>query len=543
MLFKKMLFVPTVLLIVVLLMTACKPGSPTETPAVDQPAVSEEPVHGGKLVMAIADLTHLDPVSIAGDTELYPLVYETLFEFDENWHPQPLLVKSVEISEDGKIHTWKLQEGIKFTDGSPFNAEVVKWNIDRKIEQQSAYADSIPWADDPVKVLDVFTVEVTLKEASFPMYNFLSGSSYAMYSKDWVESVTPDDLKNKMVGTGPFIVTDYLPNERVNLKRNTDYWQEGLPYLDEIEMRIVTDPNTRLMMLESGEVHWVNNLSIQDIERLEANDTVAVSTAPSTRTYFITMHNLRPPFDNVNVRKAFSLAVDKELMNETIFEGRYQISTGVATTYVQGYSRMEPYPYDPEESKRLLENAGLVDTNGDGYRELDGKEHAFLLVTRKGQRPGDIEIAEQFQAFMKEVGINIQVEVWDTAQYFTKLNQPFGEAPFYELSNQAPSAFTGDMQYPLTTVYSCWSFPGNFYNYSHYCNEDVDTLIRQGDVAGTLEERNTIYAQAQEMIWNDIPTIWLFDGILSLGYSPNLMGVYSDGAHQIWQVKYAWLAK
>ena len=494
--------------------------------------------------MAIADLTHLDPVSIAGDTEPYVLFYEGLFEFDPEWKVTPLLAESSEVSADGLVHTIKLRQGVKFSDGSDFNAEVVKFNFDRKIAQASPYVAEIPFAADPVKVVDDYTVTITLTQPSFIMYNYLCGSSWVMYSKKFVESVTADDLKNQAVGTGPYVITDYIPNQKMSLKANADYWQEGVPYFDGIEIIMNPDANARLLLLESGEVDWIKDLSVQDLARLEGNDKLMTQTSPSTRTYHIPPHQLHPPLDNPNVRKALNLAVDKEAMNEAIFEGKYAIATGLATPYVTGYAKNEPWPYDPEQAKALLEEAGLKDTNGDGFREWEGKEKEYLMFTRKGQRAGDIEIAETFQAFMAEVGLNVKIEVVDSAQYFTILNQPVDQEPYYDFSNQAPSNFAGDMSYPLATMYTCTSWPGVAFNYAHYCNEAVDKLVEEGNASATLAERNAKYAEAQNIIWNDdAASIFLFDGILSMAGSKNLKGVFSDGAHNVHVLKYAWFAQ
>ena len=407
MLSKRLLILLSLLLVVVLVIPACQPTAetpkveeekpaedvkvePTKAPEVigEEPieeefvvdeslvsgmvvkSVGTKPVRGGKFVMAIDNLVHLDPVSVAEDQETYVLIDETLFEFDPEWKATPLLVKSVEISPDGLVHTWKLREGVKFQDGSPFNAEIVKWNLDRKIEQQTPYYDSIPWADDPIKVIDEYTVTATLKEPFFVMYQYLSGSSFMMYSKTFVESHTPDDLKNQAVGTGPYIVKEYRPNDVLLLERNPNYWQKGLPFFDEIEIRIVPDAQSRLLMLEAGEIDFAKDLSIQDLKRVEGNPKIMATTGPSSRIYHIIPHQLRPPLENVNVRKAFNLAIDKDAMNKTIFDDRYVIATGFATPNIQGYTPFEPLPYDPEEAKRLLDEAGLVDTNGDGFREL-----------------------------------------------------------------------------------------------------------------------------------------------------------------------------
>lgn len=499
-----------------------------------------QPKRGGTLKIALPSITHLDPVSVANDIEPYIFIFETLFEFDKDWNPVPLLVKDYEVSDDGLVHTWNLQEGVKFHDGSAFNAEVVKWNLDRKIEQNTPYATSIPWARNPIKVMDEYTLQVTLTQPSFTMYSYLSCSSYMMYSREYVESSTPDNLKNNGVGTGPYIIEDYLPNDRLVVARNPEYWQEGLPFFDSVEFLIIPDANTRLLMLESGEVNFVKDLSVQDLNRLEGKDNLVLTEAPSTRTYHMPPHTQRPPFDNVNVRRALNYAVDKEAMNKTIFDGKYIISKGVNTSLVSGFKGNDPYPYDPDRAKDLLEEAGLVDTNGDGYREWEGKEKEFLMFTRANQRPGDIEIAEQFQAFMDEVGLKVRIEIIDAGQYFTILNQPFGEAPYYDFTNQAPSNFAADISYPLDTMYSTWSWPGNFYNYSHYSNPKVDELIKAGLAAGTMEARNNYFTEAQDIIWQDAASVWLFDGILTLGTSKNVQGFFSDGAHNVWNVKYGW---
>jgi len=147
---------------------------------------------------------------------------------------------------------------------------------------------------------------------------------------------------------------------------------------------------------------------------------------------------------------------------------------------------------------------------------------------------------EQFQFFMSEVGLRVEIQIIDSGQYFTVLNQPFGTAPYYDLSSQAPSNFIADMSYPLDTMFSGWSWPGKFFNYSHYKNSKVDELIKAGNGAGSLEARNKYYSEAQNIIWNEAASVFLFDGILTLGTTPNLRGVFNDGAHNVWNMKYAW---
>ena len=580
---KKMLSVLPLLIITGMLLAACQPAAaaptakpvsvvatvaPTEAPVVPTVAPTEAPMwekafvldeslvsgrvakkvgsapkHGGILTMAIIDITHFDPVSIAADVEPYSLVFEPLFELDSEWNPTPLLAESQEMSADGLVHTIKLRKGIKFHDGSDFNAAVVKWNFDRKIAQKSPYVKEIPFANNPVAVVDDYTITITLAKPSFVMYKYLCGSSWMMYSKQFVESVTADDLKNRGIGTGPYVLKEYLPGDRIVVDANPNYWQAGMPFFEQVIMRVVPDAQARLLMLQAGEVQWIKDLSIQDFSRLEGNKDIVAAADPGTRTYFIAPHHMRRPFDDVRVRQALNYGVDKQAMQEVIFEDKLPVSTGLVTASVKGSMPNEPYAYNPEKAMALLDEAGVVDTNGDGFREVDGKEKAFIFFGRKGRSAGDAEIQETFAAYMAAIGLNVKIEIQDGAQFFTILNQPYGQAPYYDLSNQSPSNFIADLSYPLETQYSCKSWPGTAFNYAHYCNKTADALINEGNSAVTLEERNAKYNAAQKIMWEEAVVVWLFDGNLTSATAPSLKGVFSDGAHNTWQVKYAWFSQ
>lgn len=505
----------------------------------------DEPQKGGTLRVALNDLVHLDPNSVAADTEVYSLVYETLFELDENWQPTGVLVKDYEISDDGLIHTWHLQEGVTFSDGTPFNAEVVKWNLERKISLNLPFSENIPI--DKIEAIDETTVKMTLKTHYLPLYYYLSSQSFSMYNPAFVEANDLETLKSEVSGTGPFVIDEYRPNDYVKMSPRPNYWNEENRYLDGVEFFIVSDANTRLFMLESGEVDLIKDLSLYDIDYLNnlGDENIVTEVEPSSRSYQVTMHNQRPPLDNKEVRQAFNYAIDKDGMNQSIFDGLFELERDLNTVskYVGGYYPMEPYTYNPEKAKELLEANGLVDTNGDGYREWEGKEKEFILVTRKGQRPGDIEIAEQVQALLGEVGIKVRIDVMDSATYFTYLNQPMDTAPYYDLSNQSPSNYTGDKEYAAASFFLCDSWPGTLFNYSHYCNKEFDQLYEEAKKVTTIEERNKIYEKATEIAWDDAPSIFLFDGINTAGHTAKLHGIYSDGAHMNWQLKYAWFSE
>ncbi len=503
-----------------------------------------EPQYGGTLRFAIPTLSHLDTNSIAGEYEAYQVMFETLFGRGKDGQPEPLLVKEYEVSDDGKEYIFHLQEGVKFHDGTPFNAEAVKWNLDRKINNQLPYYSNIPW--DTIEVLDEYTVRVTLTRHYLAIMYYLSNASYSMYSPTFVESHTDEDLKNQACGTGPFKLESFDPNNLLRVVKNEDYWQEGKPYLDAIEFYIVNDTTTRMMMLESGEVDLIKDLTVPELQYLEDMnyDFIEFSYGPSTRTHYVTMHNQYEPLNLKEVRQAFNYAIDKEALLSAIFHNIYTIETDLfcSNPMTNGYHEETPYPYDPEKAKELMDSVGFVDTDGDGFRDWNGEPREFNIYSMKGRRFGDIEIAENVQAYLKDVGVNLRIDIVDAATYMDILNQPFGEAPHYDLSNQSPTS-NGDKEFTVNNYLSCDAWPGTLYNYSHYCNEDVQKLILESREAVTFEARNAIYDVITDMIWEDAPAIFLVDAIYSAAYNSKLTNIFGMPNSTNWLIREAYYEK
>jgi glutathione transport system substrate-binding protein len=554
----------------VLLLTACETGEVEVTRVVKETVVEKEtvietvveketiveketvvveaeagmPKAGGSLIVAVPNIVHLDPNSVNqyGLNEIVQNFYETLVDRNAEGEIEPLLIKDIEISDDGLVHTWTLQPNVKFHDGTDFNAEVVKWNLDRKINDTMPMWDLIPF--ESIEVIDDQTVQVTLSRPFTSMYNILHVKTFSMYSPTFVEEVGVDGLASAAVGTGPFMVDEYVPNEFLRLTKNPDYWQEGLPYLDEITFRVVPDNNTRATMLEAGDADVAGFLSIQDIDRFKLVDDVDIHAGVSSRHYYLALNNSNPPLDDVQVRKAINHAIDKVGMARTVFLGYAEPAKAVIVNpAVNGYTEAGFYEYDPEKAMQLLDDAGWTDTNGDGTRDKDGEELVFKLRTRKGTTPGDIETAELVQGLLADIGIKVDIDIVDTASFLAELNQPLDNPgyPEYDILNLSWGTFTGDAEYVLKTYYSCDAWPPTYWDYSHYCNEDVDAMIAEADTVPTLEERNAIYADVIRTVFDEAPTIVLFDGLSTVASRSNVKGLYLDPAQTVWPVKYVWL--
>jgi ABC-type transport system substrate-binding protein len=167
----------------------------------------------------------------------------------------------------------------------------------------------------------------------------------------------------------------------------------------------------------------------------------------------------------------------------------------------------------------------------------------FTLRTRKGTTPGDIETAELVQGLLADIGVKVDIDIVDTATFLAELNQPLDNPgyPEYDILNLSWGTFTGDAEYVLKTYYSCDAWPPTYWDYSHYCNEEVDAMIAEADTVPTLEERNAIYADILKMVFAEAPTIVLFDGMATVASGSNVMGLYVDPAQTVWPVKYVWL--
>jgi len=531
-------YVFTIIMVVfMLVVSACQPAAPA---AVD----SGDDRYGGNLKVGVSAIVHLDPndVNQYGLNEIVQLFYETLFDRNEDGVVVPLLVEEVSQSDDGLVHTWKLHEGIKFHDGSDFNAEAVKWNIMRKIDEEKPMGSMLPISN--MKVVDDHTLEITLSRLYTGMYNILAVKTFSIYSPSFYEEVGSDGIKTQASGTGPFKVDSYTPNEKLELVKNDDYWQDGLPYLDSVSFIEVADANTRATMLEAGELHVAVGTSIQSLEQLKTDENINVLTGPSSRHYYVSMTNIYEPLDDKRVRQAFNYAIDKEGILAAAFKGYATVAdVTIVNEAVNGYSpaATHPYPYDTDKATALLAEAGWTDSDGDGILDKDGEPLELILRTRKGAVPGDYETAELVQGMLLNVGVKVNVDVADTASFLAELNQPIEDAPHYDMVNLTWGAFTGDAEYVMKSYIACNAWPPTYWDYSHYCNEEVDALIAKGDEVPTVEERNEIYAQILDIVREDAPTLFLFNGLSTIATRSDVNGLYLDPAQTIWPVKYAWL--
>lgn len=533
--------------VALLVLAGCsKPASPpANTPATSIPVDSGAPVEGGTLTIAYTSTSpHIDIQSTnqGSLSESAHYIYETLFDRDKDGKIVGLLVKEWSISEDGLTHTWKLQPNVKFHDGTDFNAEAVKFNIERKIAKKLPTYDSVQW--DRIEVVDPLTVKVTTKATAFHMYSLMASKTWSIYSPAHVEKVGDEGLKSQGVGTGPFSVAEFKPNDVLRLKKNASYWQQGLPHLDEVVFRVVTDPNTRATMLESGDVDIAMGLPTPTTERLKTmTDKFTVYEALGARQYYITLNNQKSPTDDKNVRLAINHAVDKQGIIKAVFlgVGARMAEAVYMNSTVDGFSKGGIYDYDQAKAKKILDDAGWI-PGPDGIRMKDGKRLSLVMHTRKGSVAGDYEIVELVQGMLKQVGIEVQIKVFESAAFAPTVTTSPDKAE-YHMGNLTFGTVTGDAEYVMNTAYHSKAFAPRLYNRAYLSNPQIDALIDQSNVVKTKAERDKIYAEVTKLVYAEAPILQLFDAVESVATSNKVKGIFFEPAFSNWPVKYGWKTK
>jgi ABC-type transport system substrate-binding protein len=499
------------------------------------------PVYGGTLTIAYTSTSpHIDiqGTSQGSLAESAHYFYETLFDRAADGAIVPLLATGYTVDDDGLAFTFALRPGVTFHDGTPFDAAAVKYNFERKIALKLPTYNLIPW--DAIEVVDPLTLRVTLTAPAPHLVPLLTAKPWSMYAPTWAEAVGPDGVKSHAVGTGPFRVQEFRPNDALILVKNDDYWQEGLPYLDGVVFRVIPDPNTRAALLESGEIDMALGLPVPVTERLKSDPRFVVTGEVTGRQYYITLNNRLAPTDDVRVRQAINYAVDKEGIIRAAYLG---VGARVAeavylTPLVTGYRPMGSYPYDPERAEALLEEAGWT-LGRDGVRVKDGQRLTIGLFTRRGSTTGDYETAELVQGMLADVGIEVDLQVFESAS-FVPVVTVVPENSTYHMANLSVGVISGDAEYIVSTFWRCDSFPPALYNRAYFCDDEVDRLSDLSRQVATLEERDAIYQQIYPIVFESAPILQLFDSVDFLARNARVQGIYHEATYTNWPGKYAW---
>lgn len=456
---------------------------------------AQTPKMGGELIIAFGtDPESLDPNKITSAPAGMVLTHiaETLLTMTEELEVAPLLAESWEFSEDSRTLILYLRKNVRFHDGTPFNAEAVKINLERF--RKATYAFLLFPRVQTIEVVDEYTVRLNMDQPFAPIISHLTHNFVAMISPKQIAELPADKEILEPIGTGPFKFDKWVRGEYVRIVRNPDYWGEK-PYLDAVVFKVVPSDATRLVLLETGQVHAIMRVPPLDAPRVAATKGLELVKVPSVRTIYIAFNYQRPPFTDIRVRQAINYAVDKEAIVQEILGGVGGVSDAPIMPLIFGYAKQEPYKYDPEKAKQLLAEAGYPN----GFKAT--------LYHPTGRYMMDAAIAEAVQAYLREVGIEVELITMEWAAYLAFLRKPVEEATF-DMFMLGWGCVTLDADYGLFPLFhtSEWAPRGS--NRSFYSHPTVDALLEAARVQSDPEARKKIYAELIAFLWQDAP--WLF---------------------------------
>ena len=457
--------------------------------------LGQTPRVGGELVIAFGtDPESLDPnkISSAPAGMVLTHIAETLLTMTEELEVAPLLAESWEFSEDARVLTLYLRKGVKFHDGTPFNAEAVKINLERF--RRAVFQFLLYPRVQEIEVVDEYTVKLHLDMPFAPLIAHLTHNFIAMVSPKQIAELPEGQDIMAPVGTGPFKFHSWVRGEYVRLVKNPEYWGQP-PYVDAVVFRVVPSDATRLVLLETGQVHAIMRVPPLDAPRVAATPGLELVKVPSVRTIYIGFNNQRAPWTDVRVRQALNYAVDKEAIVKEILGGAGGVSTAPIMPLIFGYSAQNPYPYDPEKARKLLDEAGIPW----GFK--------CTLYHPTGRYMMDAAIAEAVQAYLREVGIEAELITMEWAAYLAFLRKPVEEAT-YDMFLLGWGCVTLDADYGLFPLLHSGEWPTKGWANTFYKNPQVDALLEKGRVTVEPEARKAIYADVIKILWEDAP--WLF---------------------------------
>ncbi|GGA39542.1 ABC transporter substrate-binding protein [Pelagibacterium lentulum] len=467
------------------------------------PAVAQTPPNV-LVVGQIAEPQSLDPhvVTAANDFRILINVFEGLVRFAEGTlEVEPALATDWTISEDGLVYTFNLRDDVTFHDGTPFNAEAVKFTFDRMLDEDHPYYDTGPFplsfffADiAETTVVDEFTVEFTLSQPFAPFMSNLAGTSGVIVSPAAVAEHGEDFGRNP-VGTGPFRFEEWASNTRVVVSRNDDYWGEPAG-VEAVVFRPVTDANTRVAEMLSGGIDVMVEVPPDNVAMFSDDPGFTVHDAVGPHVWYVMLNMLEGPFTDVRVRQAANYAVNKESLVNDVLQGTADVSAGpIPPAFNWAYNEnVAPYPYDPDRARELLQEAGIDDLSVTFY------------VTEGGSGMLDpIPMGTAIQADLAAVGFDVSIETYEWNTFLANVNPGLeGKA---DMAQMAWMTSDPDTLPFLTLRTAAWPDAGGF-NSSYYSNIDVDEMLDQARMDTDPETRAALYRDVQQVVHDDAP--WIF---------------------------------
>ena len=490
-------------------------GTGTEIPA------SSEGHEGYLNVCLSADIMTADVQKTSNDYEVPMNIYDTLVQIkvaeDGSSSIEPMLAESWEVSEDGLTYTFHLRDDVTFQNGNAFTAEDVKYTFNRMFTEDgtvnSSFLDQIAGAAElldgtaeelsGLEVVDDYTVKITLKEPFGAFLSALAFTACSIYDEEATEAAGDDFgmVPEVTVGSGPFIFESWTPNAELVLTRNENYWN-GPAQIPGVVIRIIPDTETQTMMYESGELDLLDlKTNPEAVDRITEAYPDQIVSGPILGVDYVFMNQAVEPLNDVRVRKAIQMSIDRQMILDELYGGRGKVENGLMANGLIGYNANLPaIEYDPEGAKALLAEAGYPD----GFTiELGADSSDSEMRTM---------ITEIIQSMLAEVGINVEITKYDQSTWLE--TRRAGEMPMYV------SSWTADFNDPDNFFYT---FFGTEENSKIRSINLTDTAV-MAEVARARtivdeEERLALYRDLEVQLMQDeacMVPLWSLDHLFAV---------------------------
>jgi peptide/nickel transport system substrate-binding protein len=554
-----------------LIMTACAPKEATEAVEVTEEAEATEAAESVEITeeaeateaaedMGIfifgrgGDSVRLDPALVT-DGESFRVtgqLLEPLYQYEHgSTVPVPALAEECLPNDDATVWECKLREGVKFHDGTDFNADAVVYNFERwRFTDHPQHWESMVfeyyqymWGgfdDDSmiteVAAVDDYTVKFTLSAPLAPFLANLAMDMFAISSPAAIEAAGEDYGTPNVgaVGTGPFKFVSWEEGNQIVIEANADYWG-GAPKVDQIVFRVIADDSARFLALQAGDIHGLEQAVVEDLQTAEADDDLYVLTRPALNTGYLSFNYKIVEFQDKNVRLAVEYALDKAGLVENFYGDYGEVATNFLPPLIWGHNNaLEDRGYDPDYAKELLAEAGFPEglnevTIAEDILDLDGNVvyaagdkiplRLYYMPVTRFYYPSPEEIGEAMAANLNAAGIAAELYLegdWPTYLDARSNGQLVG---LYQLGwggdNGDPDNFLG---------YFFGAGDEPMAKEGWYQNAELAQLLKDAAVAPSREEREAMYQQAEQMLYDDVARVWVAHNNTPLIFSSSVDG-------------------
>ncbi len=456
-------------------------------------------------------------------------MYERLVALDYKQNKVvPRLATRWQASTDGLTYTFGLRGGVTFHDGTPFDAEAVKFTFDRLLDPKTRVPlRELLTSIKETQVLDPMTVRFIL---SRPDPLLLANLTH------WVTSIISPTTARRAganlsrdptgAGTGPYMFREWVRGNHILLGRNPNYWGRK-PLFEEVMFRFAPDAGVRETMLLAGDVHMAVLPPAPDVRRLRANPKIAVVEAPASRVIFVGMNTQRGPFKDARVRRAMNYAVNKRAILKSVVFDLGTVIDSPCVSMASGHVPIQPggWPFDPIKARQLLREAGYA----------DGFEADFISPT--GRYIQDFQVAQAVAAQLRNVGVRANLRTMDWPTYIANVTEP-PERTRLQLFVLAWVPFPLDCWTVLHPMFHSSQHPPRGLSPMFYKNEKVDQLLDRARTELDASRRQELLKEAQTLVWHDAPWIFLWNQKWYVATVRNLGGV-SITPFEMWDAIYA----